>query len=90
MLRLKNEMIKNEFYEKKNSVYDLLPNNKSKILLGDLNAKIKQESIFHHTIRNSIFYFYINNRVITWYKILNLIIVFDQIKYGDKQHGVPS
>ncbi|KAL4141595.1 hypothetical protein QTP88_004211 [Uroleucon formosanum] len=46
----KNEAIKNEFYEKLDTVCDLLPNSKVKILLGDFNAKIGQEPIFSPTI----------------------------------------
>lgn len=34
----KNEAIKNEFYERLDTVWDLLPNSKAKILLGDFNS----------------------------------------------------
>ncbi|KAE9537018.1 hypothetical protein AGLY_006825 [Aphis glycines] len=46
----KNEAIKNEFYERLDTVCDLLPNSKVKILLCDFNAKIGQEPIFSPTI----------------------------------------
>ncbi|XP_008178185.1 craniofacial development protein 2-like [Acyrthosiphon pisum] len=46
----KNEAIKNEYYERLDTVWDLLPNSKVKILLGDFNAKIGQEPIFSPTI----------------------------------------
>jgi exonuclease III len=50
----KNEDIKNEFYEKLDTICDLLPNNKVKIILGDYNAKIGQEPFFSPTIGKNI------------------------------------
>jgi exonuclease III len=51
----KNEAIKTEFYERLETVCDLLPNSNVKILLGDFNAKIGQEPFFSPTIgKNSL------------------------------------
>lgn len=51
----KNEDIKNEFYERLDTVCDQLPNSNVKILLGDFNTKIGQEPLFSPTIgKNSL------------------------------------
>jgi hypothetical protein len=49
------EDIKNEFHEKLDTISNLLPNNKVKIILRDFNGKIGQEPFFSLTIgKNSL------------------------------------
>lgn len=43
--------IKNLFYDRLDTVYDLISSNKVKLLTGDFNAKIRQELIHRPTIR---------------------------------------
>ncbi|CAN0605143.1 unnamed protein product, partial [Ectocarpus sp. 12 AP-2014] len=42
--------IKDVFYEKLEKVYDDLPNNSIKIILGDLNAQVGKEAMYRPTI----------------------------------------
>jgi len=46
----KNEEIKNEFYDSLDMLYDSLPADKPKIVIGDFNAKIEKETIYKPTI----------------------------------------
>lgn len=52
---------KNEFYERLDTVCDLLLNSKVKILLGDFNAKIGQEPIFSPTIGSTSLHLNLND-----------------------------
>ncbi|KAE9522623.1 hypothetical protein AGLY_016986 [Aphis glycines] len=46
----KNEEIKNEFFDNLDMLYDSLPADKPKIVIGDFNAKIGKETIYKPTI----------------------------------------
>jgi exonuclease III len=46
----KNKEIKNEFYDSLDMLYDSLPADKPKIVIGDFNAKIGKETIYKSTI----------------------------------------
>ena len=46
----KDENIKDEFYDKLGRIFDSLPSNDIKIIMGDLNAKIGKEEIYQGTI----------------------------------------
>lgn len=46
----KAEQIKEDFYIKLDAVYDQIPSNDIKILLGDMNAKIGKEEVYKGTI----------------------------------------
>jgi exonuclease III len=46
--------IKDRFYEELEQVFDKLPKNHMKILLGDFNAKVGREDIFKPTIGNFV------------------------------------
>lgn len=47
----KEEETNDIFYKDLDNVYDLIPNNKMKIFLGDLNAKLEQKIIYRPIIR---------------------------------------
>ncbi|VVC40444.1 Hypothetical protein CINCED_3A018939 [Cinara cedri] len=57
----KNEAVKNEFYERLETVCDLLPSSKVKILLVEFNIKIGQELFFSPTIGEHSLYKNSNN-----------------------------
>jgi hypothetical protein len=47
-----SDVVKDSFYEKQGHVFNQFPRYKTKILLGDINAKVGRENIFKLTIGN--------------------------------------